>query len=234
MCTIYTQILDAAVAQHAKARRLLAVEHPRGHLAAFDGVNDSYVAPQPQRPAATERRGRTAERGRTANDTNGDSNARVAAPKTSYASTHTSEAWQRAVRAGVIQVGPPPAASIRTSLPARDLTQEARALATAIGVAQGNNASRRRLGGDQSVEHKKAVQGGRGARGGGEGELGGGERSKEVPTGAGGGTAAVAATVGRGDVEVEEVPGGGEESDSEKDDEGGDISLSRQVMGRWK
>ena len=115
------KLFDAAVAQYAKACRLLEVDHIGG-LTSLD--NAQWDERSSRRSLSHDPVKNINIVEGTSTSANVDQNASVASSDTAAslnASTNSSEAWRRAVRAGVITVSSPSALSPRPSLPARKL-----------------------------------------------------------------------------------------------------------------
>lgn len=115
MCT-RKQIFDAAVVQHSKACRLLDVEHIGG-LVSLDSDQEEDEHPSNRSPSRDSfKNDAKNEHASVGQNTSVASSDTVVSLNTPGAST---EAWRRAVRAGVINIGSPSALSPRPSLPAR-------------------------------------------------------------------------------------------------------------------
>lgn len=118
-----SQIFDAAVVQHSKACRLLDVDHIGG-LVSVDSDQEDDERPSKRSPSRDSfKNDANNEHASTTNSSVGQNTSVASSDTVTSVNTPgaSTEAWRRAVRAGVINIGSPSALTPRPSLPARKL-----------------------------------------------------------------------------------------------------------------
>lgn len=191
---------STGVALHAEACRLLQAEHLK-ELVGWDGETDRLMRQNVQHnnKHSDQATGFSTSTGAVNDTTNGSANGIAASSKTALekslaalseisrldASETSTEAWRRAVKAGVIEVRPPPAVSVRAILPARKNNAQ-----TATFAAASNDTGSSAIWGLAGQPATKALESRR--RSGiyakdtaGEAEPTGGSTSKAMATGGG-------------------------------------------------